>query len=183
MTQILGGVISLFGGCDSPLCPAIHTLDSPTNSLPDSPAHPDAAAHECAWCFDQTRSAVGKRPQLIMEGLPITTDSRLTLSTSGIIQLTLTRGPRVCMVLRPNSRRRGKATTRRHGVSPPEPQTFLRAQHAAHRGITLGLPWHSSPDSPDSPDSPSRATIARGMVWTETTNSWSAEHQWSSEQP
>ena len=70
MTQILGGVISLFGGCDSPLCPAIHTLDSPTNSLPDSPAHPDAAAHECAWCFDQTRSAVGKQPRLIMEDLP-----------------------------------------------------------------------------------------------------------------
>ena len=77
MTQILGGVISLFGGCDSPLCPAIHTLDSPTNSLPGSPAHPDTATHECAWCFDQTRIAVGKRPRLIMEDLPRTTDSRV----------------------------------------------------------------------------------------------------------
>ena len=45
------------------------------------------------------------------------------------------------MVPRPNTRRRGKATTRCHGGSPREPQTFLRAPHAAHGWSTLCLPW------------------------------------------
>jgi hypothetical protein len=87
MAQIPEGVISPFGGCDSPFgSPQSHpqlthrSLRTHPEHKRDRPTHPDTAPHECAWCFDQTRDAVGKRPRVVMEGLPRTTDLRSSAS-------------------------------------------------------------------------------------------------------
>jgi hypothetical protein len=57
-----------------------HSLRAHPECKRDHPTHPDTAPHECAWCFDQTRNAVGKRPRVVMEDLPRTIDLRSSAS-------------------------------------------------------------------------------------------------------